>query len=108
MRQPAGGFGTDPFGQSWTWDNTDIRYANSTRFGGFNVTYGITANNNPTVQDPWNTTPAWAFPYVARPSVPALGPPQLSTALLHSMSPASAPTRLSTTRFTLKRRSTHA
>ena len=29
----------------------------------FNVTYGITANNNPTVQDPWNTTPAWAFPY---------------------------------------------
>ena len=36
---------------------------NSTRFGPFNVTYGITANNNPTVQDPWNTTPAWAFPY---------------------------------------------
>jgi hypothetical protein len=25
--------------------------------------YGITANNNPTVQDPWNTTPAWSFPY---------------------------------------------
>ena len=25
--QPAGGFGGDPFGQSWTWDNTDIRYA---------------------------------------------------------------------------------
>ena len=21
------------------------------------------ANNNPTVQDPWNTTPAWGFPY---------------------------------------------
>jgi hypothetical protein len=27
------------------------------------VIYGITANNNPTVQDPWNTTPAWQFPY---------------------------------------------
>jgi hypothetical protein len=62
--QPAGGFGTDPYGRSWTWDNTDIRYADSTRLGGINVTYGITANNNPTVQDPWNTTPAWAFPYV--------------------------------------------
>src|SRR6516165_10165058 len=53
---PAGGFGTDPFAaHTWTWDNTDLRYANSTWFGPFNVTYGITANNNPTVQDPWNT-----------------------------------------------------
>ncbi len=63
--QPAGGFGTDPYGRSWTWDNTDIRYADSTRIGGLNVVYGITANNNPTVQDPWNTTPAWSFPYVS-------------------------------------------
>ena len=63
---PPGGFGSDPFGtHTWTWDNTDIRYANSTRFGNFSVTYGITANNNPTVQDPWNTTPAWGFPYAA-------------------------------------------
>ena len=30
---------------------------------GLNVVYGITANNNPTVQDLWNTTPAWSFPY---------------------------------------------
>jgi hypothetical protein len=61
---PAGGFGTDPFAaHTWTWDNTDVRYADSRRFGIFDVTYGITANNNPTVQDPWNTTPAWAFPY---------------------------------------------
>ena len=62
---PAGGFGTDPFGHTWTWDNTDIRYANAVNIGGFDVVYGITANNNPTVQDPWNTTPAWAFPYAA-------------------------------------------
>src|SRR6266516_4428486 len=25
----------------------------------------ITANNNPTVQDVWNTTPAWGFPFAA-------------------------------------------
>ena len=62
--QPAGGFGTDPYGHSWTWDNTDVRFADTTTIAGVNVTYGITANNNPTVQDPWNTTPAWAFPYV--------------------------------------------
>jgi hypothetical protein len=30
---------------------------------GYDFVYGITANNNPTVQDLWNTTPAWSFPY---------------------------------------------
>ena len=29
------------------------------------VAYGVTANNNPTVQDVWNTTPTWSFPFVA-------------------------------------------
>ena len=33
--------------------------------GNMSLIYGITANNNPTVQDIWNTTPAWTFPYVA-------------------------------------------
>jgi hypothetical protein len=61
---PPGGFG-DPLGHTWTWDNTDIRYANTARIGPVDVIYGITANNNPTVQDVWNTTPAWAFPYAA-------------------------------------------
>ena len=72
---PAGGFGTDPFAaHTWTWDNTDVRYADSARFGIFNVTYGITANNNPTVQDPWNTTPAWAFPYAVSTFGSGFGP----------------------------------
>ena len=43
-------------------------------FGGLSVTYGLTANNNPTVQDPWNTTPAWGFPYVASPFNAGFGP----------------------------------
>jgi hypothetical protein len=47
----------------WSWDNVDIRYANTAKLGNMDVIYGITANNNPTVQDPWNTTPAWGFPY---------------------------------------------
>jgi hypothetical protein len=50
-------------GNAWTWDNTDVRYANQTNVDGVEVAYGITANNNPTVQDLWNTTPAWTFPY---------------------------------------------
>ncbi len=53
------------FGHTWTWDNTDIRYADETSIGYLDIIYGITANNNPTVQDVWNTTPAWAFPYTA-------------------------------------------
>ena len=40
-------------------DNTDIRYANHAG----DVTYGVTLNNSPTVQDLWNSTPAWGFPF---------------------------------------------
>jgi len=46
-------------------DNTDLRYANNTTVAGKNLIYGLTINNNPTVQDVWNTTPAWGFPYAA-------------------------------------------
>ena len=46
-------------------DNTDIRYANHAG----NVSYGVTLNNNPTVQDLWNSTPAWGFPFTAGASV---------------------------------------
>lgn len=49
-------------------DNTDIRYAHHLAFGGpdandHHLILGVTLNNNPTVQDVWNTTPAWGFPY---------------------------------------------
>jgi hypothetical protein len=48
----------------FSWDNTDIRYANHERhLLGKPFTYGITLNNNPTVQDLWNSTPAWGFPF---------------------------------------------
>jgi hypothetical protein len=47
------------------WDNTDIRYADSVNLGGHNLLWGVTANNNPTVQDVWNTIPAWSFPYIS-------------------------------------------
>ena len=50
-------------GTEWHWDNVDLRYANTAKLGNVDVTYGLTANNNPTMADPWNTTPAWGFPY---------------------------------------------
>ncbi len=43
-------------------DNTDIRFADNMDIMDTPVTYGISVNNTPTVQDLWNTT-AWSFPY---------------------------------------------
>jgi hypothetical protein len=45
------------------WDNTDIRFADLASLGGRPVVWGITANNSPTVQDPWNSTSAWKYPF---------------------------------------------
>ncbi len=53
-------------------DNTDLRYANHAKLGGKGLDYGITLNNNPTVQDIWNSTPAWGFPWIS--SATSVGP----------------------------------
>lgn len=56
----------------FSWDNTDIRFVktNSTLFGK-SLTYGATFNNNPTVEDLWNSTPAWGFPFVSSSAAPS-------------------------------------
>ena len=46
-------------------DNTDVRYANTTKLGGKELVFGLNVNNNPTVEDLWNSTPAWGYPFVA-------------------------------------------
>ena len=51
-------------------DNTDIRYANKRNVGGKDLVYGVTLNNNPGVEDLWNYTPAWGFPWIASDSAP--------------------------------------
>jgi len=56
-------------------DNSDIRLADRSANGDF--VYGLTLNNNPSVQDVWNSTPAWGAPYFAPPSgspAPAAAP----------------------------------
>lgn len=45
-------------GSAFGIDNSDIRFADSMLDN--DLTYGITLNNNPTVQDLWNSTPAWS------------------------------------------------
>ncbi len=49
----------------FSMDNTDVRYANTTKLAGKELVYGLDFNNNPTVEDLWNSTPAWGFPWVA-------------------------------------------
>lgn len=60
----------DSVNDHFSIDNTDIRYANTAMLGQSPVLWGITLNNNPTVDDPWNSTPAWGFPYLGSPSAP--------------------------------------
>ena len=49
----------------FSMDNTDIRYARTGKLGGKELIYGLDFNNNPTVEDLWNSTPAWGFPWIA-------------------------------------------
>jgi hypothetical protein len=51
-------------------DNADIRFADQAEVFAKPVMYGVTLNNNPTVTDPYNTIPAWGYPYAASPSAP--------------------------------------
>lgn len=59
-------------------DNVDVRWAREVKLGGKDAVIGATLNNNPTVQDVWNSTPAWGFPYTSsdlapgKPAVPLI------------------------------------
>jgi len=47
-------------------DNTDLRFADMRILPDeSSLIYGVSLNNNPTVQDLWNSTPAFGFPYAA-------------------------------------------
>ncbi len=46
-------------------DNTDIRLTTPLDVQGTELRIGMSVNNNPTVQDPYNTTFAWGYPFVA-------------------------------------------
>jgi hypothetical protein len=53
----------DHIGQSLAWDNTDVRWAHTTTIDGAETVFGVSVNNNPTVTDLWNSTPAWGYPF---------------------------------------------
>jgi len=47
------------------WDNIDVRYARELKFGTTDAVLGVSLNNSPTVQDPFNTVGVWAYPYTS-------------------------------------------
>lgn len=47
----------------WAWDMMEVRYADDGTLGGKPVVYGLLVNNSPGLQDLWNTTPVWRFPF---------------------------------------------
>ena len=53
----------DGVGRSWHWDNLDVRATTTATVGGSNLILGLSLNNAPSVQEAWNTLPAWRFPY---------------------------------------------
>lgn len=53
------------------WDNLDIRYARAIALGNTGAVVGVSVNNNPTVQDLWNSTPAWGAPYITSALAPS-------------------------------------
>ena len=61
----------DGVGREWALDNAEVRGAITTQLAGRNVILGGYTNNNPTMQDLWNTTPAWSFPFSTSGLAPA-------------------------------------
>jgi hypothetical protein len=53
----------DGVAKAWAWDNLDLRAVTHAKVKGADILLGVSVNNNPTVEDPWNTLPAWGFPY---------------------------------------------
>ena len=61
----------DGIAKAWHWDNTELRFADTGTVHDQSLIYGVYANNNPTMQDPWNSTPAWGYPFSGSGLAPA-------------------------------------
>jgi hypothetical protein len=66
-------FTYDGVGRGTSWDNLDLRAVDRVTVWDSDVLVGLSLNNNPTVQDVWNTTPAWGFPYTTSTLAPSPG-----------------------------------
>jgi hypothetical protein len=58
-------------GNHFGLDNTEFRYARSTTVAGGPLQWGLLLNNNPTMEDLWNSTPVWGFPWASSAIAPS-------------------------------------
>jgi hypothetical protein len=65
----------NPIAGTASLDASDVRYADTLKLFGQDTIWGIDANNTPTVEDPWNTTPAFGWPQISSTIAPAFAPP---------------------------------
>jgi hypothetical protein len=75
----------DGIGHFIHWDNLDLRYARSLNVGSTAVVAGVSVNNNPTIQDLWNSTPGWGFPYISSALAPRAAAAPLITRLAQTV-----------------------
>ncbi len=57
--------GVGPYEGYFAPDNTELRYADRFISPGNDLIVGAFANNNPSMQDVWNSSSAWGYPYVS-------------------------------------------
>jgi hypothetical protein len=106
----AGGFGShagafiqatyDGVARAFHWDNLDVRATTTAQVKGVDVVLGTSLNNSPTVDDAWNTLPAWGYPYTSSTLAPSPGAaPLLNGALAQTTLGATAYAWIDSTLF---------
>jgi hypothetical protein len=53
----------DGIERTLSWDLADFRWATDGTLAGKPLVWGVDLNNAPSVQDLWNTTPVWGYPF---------------------------------------------
>jgi hypothetical protein len=71
----------DGIGRVFTVDHNDSRFADTGSIGDSDVVFGITLNNAPTVEDIYNTTTAFGFPFAS----PGLAPMPAAATLIETV-----------------------
>lgn len=63
----------DGVARAFHWDNLDVRAVTTAKVKKANMVFGLSLNNAPTVQDAFNTLPAWGYPYTSSSLAPHPG-----------------------------------
>jgi hypothetical protein len=77
---------SNDYARAFGMDNSDVRYTGQFTLYDTDVLWGVTANNRPTMQDVWNTSPVWAYPFLTS----SFGPSPAAATMIESFGPVQA------------------